>query len=122
MTVSVNVCLHYMANSQLVRVLWMVMSRKFIWLFVSCSAVNFSFGCIVLKSSRMLWTSEWLVSDMINMSSTYLKYHTILCLSDRSGMWVCSRCCRKNSAKSLGVGAPIPRPSPWIRISPFLEK
>ena len=122
MMVSVKVGFLYTANFQLAGVLWMVMSRKFIWLFVSCSAVNLSFGCIVLKSSRMLWTSEWLVSNMISMSSTYLKYFTILCLSDRSGMWVCSRCCRKNSAKRPEVGAPIARPSSWIRISPLLEK
>jgi hypothetical protein len=57
MMVSVNVGFLYMVNFQLVGVLWMVMSRKFIWLFVSCSAVNFSFGCIVFKSSMMLWTS-----------------------------------------------------------------
>ena len=69
MMISVNVGFLYMANSQLVGVLWVVMSRKFNWLFVSFSAVNFSFGCIVLKSSRMLWMSEWLVSYMINMSS-----------------------------------------------------
>ena len=122
MMVSINVGFLYMADFQLVGVLWMVMSRKFIWLFVSCSAVNFSFGCIVLKSSRMLWTSEWLVSYRINMLSTYLKYPTILCLSDRSVMWMCSRCCRKNSAKMPEVGAPMERPSSWIRVSPLLEK
>jgi hypothetical protein len=48
---------------------------------------------------------------MISMSSTYLKYLTILCLSDGSGMLVCSRCCRKNSAKRLEAGAPIARAS-----------
>jgi len=122
MMVSVNVGFLYMANFQLVGVLWMVMSRKFIWLSVSCSAVNTSFGCILLKSSRVLWRSEWLESYMINMSSTYLKYPAILCLSDRSGLWMCSRCCRKNSAKRLEVGAPMVRPSSWIRISPLLEK
>ena len=74
MMASVNVGFLYIANFQLVGVLWMAKSRKFNWLFVSGSAVSFSFGCIVLKSSRMLWTSEWLVSYMINMSSTYLKY------------------------------------------------
>jgi len=122
MMVSVNVGFLYMAYSLLRGALWMVMSRKFSWLFISCSAVNFSFGCVVLKSSRMLWTSEWLESYMINMSSTYLKYLMILCLSDRSGMWMCSRCCRKNSAKRPDVGAPMARPSSWIRISPLLEK
>jgi hypothetical protein len=30
-----------------------------------------------------------------------------LCLSDRSSMWMCSRCCRKNSAKRPEVGAPM---------------
>jgi len=47
MMVSVNVSFLYMANFQLVGVLWMVMSRKFSWLSVSCSAVKTSFGCIL---------------------------------------------------------------------------
>jgi len=36
--VSVNVGFLYMAYSQLGGALWMVMSRKFSWLFISCSA------------------------------------------------------------------------------------
>jgi len=116
MMVSVNVGFLYMANFQLVGVLWMVMSRKFSWLSVPCSAVNNGFGCILLKSSMILWRSEWLESYMINMSSTYLKYPAILCLSDGSGMWMCSRCCRKNSAKRPEVGAPMARPPSWIKI------
>ena len=98
------------------------MSRKFIWLFSSHSAVNLSFGCIVLKSFNVFWTSEWLVSYIISMSSTYLNYLMILCLSDRCGMWNCSRCCRKNSARRPVVGAPMASPSFWIRISPLLVK
>ena len=47
MTVSVNVGFLYTAILQLVWVLLIVMSRKFIWLFSSHSAVNSSFGCIV---------------------------------------------------------------------------
>jgi hypothetical protein len=42
-----------------------------------------------------------------------------LCLSDRSGMWMCSRGCRKNSTKRPEVGAPMARLSSWIRISPL---
>ena len=40
MMVSVNVRFLYTENFQFVGVLWMVLSRKFIWLSVSCSAIN----------------------------------------------------------------------------------
>ena len=53
MIVSVNVGFLYTAIFQSVWVLLIVMSRKFIWLFSSHSAVNSSFGCIVLKSFNM---------------------------------------------------------------------
>ena len=59
---------------------------------------------------------------MISMSSTYLRYFIILCLSVRCGMWSSSRCCKNISAKMLDVGAPMASPSFWIRISPLLEK
>ena len=39
--------------------LWMVMSRKFIWLFDSVSAVNVILGWSILKSSCMFLMSEW---------------------------------------------------------------
>ena len=45
MIVSVNVGFLYTAILQSVWVLLIVMSRKFIWLFSSHSAVNLSFGC-----------------------------------------------------------------------------
>jgi hypothetical protein len=41
----------YMEVIQFVEVLWMVISRKFIWLLDSGSAVNFMFGWRLLKSS-----------------------------------------------------------------------
>ena len=82
MIVSVNVGILYRAILQFSGVLWMVTSRKLMWLFVSHSNVNLSLGSIVLKSVNMFWASVWLVSYMINMSSTYLKYFMILCLSD----------------------------------------
>jgi hypothetical protein len=46
----------------LVGVLWIVMSRKFILLLDSVSAVNSMFGWIVLKSFCMLLMSVWLES------------------------------------------------------------
>ena len=60
MIVSVNVGFLYVAILQFVWILLMVMSRKFIW-FPSHSAVNLSFGCIVLKSFSMFCMSEWFV-------------------------------------------------------------
>ena len=45
----------YVEIFQLVGVLWMVTSRKLIWLLDSVSAVNFMFGWIVLKSFCMLF-------------------------------------------------------------------
>ena len=52
----------YIEIFQLEGVLWMVMSRKLIWLLDSVSAVNFMFGWIVLKSFCMLFMSVWLES------------------------------------------------------------
>jgi hypothetical protein len=64
--VSLKVGFLCMANSQLLGVLWMVVSRKFsLWSF-SFSAVKIRFGCILLKSCRMLCISEWFESYMIN--------------------------------------------------------
>ena len=62
MSVSVNVGFLYMAILQFVGVLWMVTSRKFIWLSVLHPAVNLSLRCNVLKSLDMFWMSVWLVS------------------------------------------------------------
>jgi hypothetical protein len=103
--VSVKVGFLCIEKSQLLGVLWMVMSRKFSFWSISCSAVNLRFGCILLKSCRMFGMFEWFESYMIRMSSTYLKYPVILCLSVRVGMWEFSRFCRKNSARRLEVGA-----------------
>ena len=47
---------------QLMEVLWMVTSRKLIWLLDSVSAVIFMFGWIALKSFCMLLMSVWLES------------------------------------------------------------
>jgi hypothetical protein len=100
-----------MAILQFVWVQLMVMSRKFIWLFFFFFAVNLSFGYIVLKSFSMFCMSEWLVSYMISMSSTYLTYIIILCVYDMCCMWCFYRCCRKISAKIPEVGAPMAIPS-----------
>jgi len=43
----------------LVVVLWIVMSRKFIWLLDSGSDLDFMFGWSVLKSSCMFLMSVW---------------------------------------------------------------
>jgi len=58
MIVSVNVGFLYTAIFHFVWVLMMVMSRKFIWLSTSHSAVNVCFGCVMLKSFSMFWMSE----------------------------------------------------------------
>ena len=47
----------YLEVVHLVGVLWIMMSRKFIWLLDSGSAVNFMFGWSVLKSSYMFLIS-----------------------------------------------------------------
>ena len=60
--VSVKQGFLYMEILQLVGVLWMVTSRKLIWLLDSVSVVNFTFGWIVLKSFCMLFMSVWLES------------------------------------------------------------
>ena len=60
--VSVKEGFLYMEIFQLVRVLWIVTSRKFNLLLDSVSAVNFTFGWIVLKSFCMLLRSVWLES------------------------------------------------------------
>jgi len=60
--VSVKEGFLYMEIFQLVRVLWIVMSRKFSLLLVSVSAVNLMFGWSVLKSFCMLSMSVWLGS------------------------------------------------------------
>ena len=52
----------YMEIFQFVGVLWIVKSRKLIWLLDSVSAVNFMFGWIVLKSFCVLFISVWLES------------------------------------------------------------
>ena len=59
MIVSVNVGTLCMEIAQLVGVLWSVMSKKFILLSDSVSAVNFMFGWILLKSFVMLLVSVW---------------------------------------------------------------
>jgi len=59
MILSVNVGFLYMEVVHFVGVLWMVMSRKFICLFDSVSAVNVMLGWSMLKSSCMLLMSEW---------------------------------------------------------------
>ena len=41
---------------------------------------------------------------------------------DRCARWVSSRCCRKNSTIMPEGGAPMARPSFWMRIFPLLEK
>ena len=53
MILSVNVGFLYMEVVHLVGVLSMVMSRKFIWLFDSVSAVNVMLGWSMLKSSKL---------------------------------------------------------------------
>jgi len=60
--VSVKEGFLYMEIFQLVGVLWIVTSRKFILLLDSVSAVNSMFGWIVLKSFCMLLMSLWLES------------------------------------------------------------
>jgi len=62
MTVSVKEGLLYLEIFQLVEVLWIVTSRKFILLLDSVRAVNFVLGWIVLKSFCMLLMSVWLES------------------------------------------------------------
>ena len=52
--VSVKEGFLYMEIFELLGVLWMVTSRKLIWLLDSVSAVNFMFGWVVLKSFCML--------------------------------------------------------------------
>jgi len=59
MIVSVNVGFLCMEITHLVGVLWIVMSKKFILLSDSISAVNFMFGWILLKSLCMLLMSVW---------------------------------------------------------------
>ena len=59
MMLSVKVGFLYMEVVHLVGVLWIVMSRKFIWLLDSGSAVNFILGWSVLKSSCMFFMSVW---------------------------------------------------------------
>jgi len=59
MMLSVKVGFLYMEVVHLVGVLWIVMSRKFIWLLDSGSAVNFMLGWSVLKSSCMFLMSVW---------------------------------------------------------------
>jgi hypothetical protein len=49
----------YMVVIQFVGVLPIVMSKKFIWLSDSGSAVNFMFGWSILKSSCMFLKSVW---------------------------------------------------------------
>jgi len=59
MIVSVNVGFLCMEITHLVGVQWIVMSKKFILLSDSISAVNFMFGWILLKSFCMLLMSVW---------------------------------------------------------------
>jgi len=51
----------------------MEMSSLFMVLSLSVSVVKCRFGCNALKSVRMHWMSEWLVSKIRRKSSTYLK-------------------------------------------------
>ena len=74
----------YMEAVRLVCILWIVMSRKFIWLLDSGSAVNFMLGWSVLKSSCKFMMSVWRESNIIRMSSIYRKYAEMLCLSRSS--------------------------------------
>jgi hypothetical protein len=74
----------YMENVHFAVLLWMVMSRKFIWLLDSGSAVSFMLGWSVLKSS-CTFISVWRESKIIRMSSTYRKYAEMLFLL-RSGL------------------------------------
>jgi len=89
--VSVKEGFRYMEIFQLVGILWIVTSRKFILLLDSVSTVNFMFEWIVLKSFCMLLMSVWLESQIIRVSSTYRKYLTILCLFESCVRWVSSR-------------------------------
>jgi hypothetical protein len=71
--VSVNVGFLNMAVLKPVGVLCMNRSRKFSVQLSSCSAVNRSLGCKELKSFSILCMSDWLGSNIIRMSSTYLQ-------------------------------------------------
>ena len=90
MMLSVKEGFLYMDNVHFAVFLWMVMSRNFIWLLDSGSAVNFMLGWSVLKSSCMFMMSVWRESKIIGMSSTYRKYAEMLFLL-RSGYGVCLR-------------------------------
>jgi len=70
MIVSVNLGFLSMVILQFVGVLWMVTSRKFIWLFVSHYNVNLSVGCIVLKSVNMFLTTHKTTSHTIPVRET----------------------------------------------------
>jgi len=59
MIASVNVGFLCMEITQLVGVLWIVVSKKFILLSDSISAVNFMFWWILLKSLCMLLMLVW---------------------------------------------------------------
>ena len=73
MMVSVNVGFLNMAVLRPVGFLHIDRSRKFSVQSCSVSAVNLSLGCRELKSSRISCMSEWLGSNIIRMSSTYLQ-------------------------------------------------
>ena len=76
MIVSVNVGFLCTAVLQFVGVLWMVESRKFIWLFVSHCNVNLSVGCIVLKSVHTFLTTPRTTSHTIPVKHKIIKYFT----------------------------------------------
>ena len=59
MMLSVNVGFPYMEVVHLVGFLWMVMSKKFIWLLDSVSVVNVMLGWSMLKLSFTFLMSEW---------------------------------------------------------------
>jgi len=73
MMVSVNVGFLKMAVLKPVGVLCVDKSRKFSVQLSSVCAVNLSLGCMELKLFSIFCMSDWLGSNIIRMSSTYLQ-------------------------------------------------
>ena len=66
----------YMENVHRAVFLWMVMSRKFIWILDSGSAMNFTLGWSVSKSSRVFMMTLWRESKIIRILIIFDSRHT----------------------------------------------
>ena len=86
-------------------------SRKLMLLLCSKVGVNYRLGCILFMWLCIISGMVCFVLHISSMSSTYLVWKVIFCLSSICFRCVFSRSCRNISATVFEIGIPLRRPS-----------